>query len=172
MPEETIAEYRFRLHITEWSPLCDNIMQLDRTSGLDDGAFRKNRTATCSPPCEMCVTGRPPNYCEPTTEFTTFDASNEVFRISICELILKGSAYKLLFAGSSEFVFTASENLVGEDAVQLIADELQSFLAMQEQGNQWQSVTIDTENAEQRILSINYDPQQTGGTLQLFYSRT
>lgn len=59
MPEENIASYSWRRRTSEFSPLCDNAMTLDNTSGLVDSPMRQNSIGICRPACEMCITPFP-----------------------------------------------------------------------------------------------------------------
>lgn len=56
MAEELIAQHKWRKRLSEWSPLCDNVMRLDRSESLVESAMKLNSLGICAPPCEMCVT--------------------------------------------------------------------------------------------------------------------
>ena len=54
-----VAEVRWRRRLRDWSAICDNVMKLDRTTSLEEAAFRLNQYGICAPVCEMCVTPYP-----------------------------------------------------------------------------------------------------------------
>jgi hypothetical protein len=59
MPEVTIASHKWRLPTDEFSPLCDNTLKLNNSTGLVDNPSRLNSFGVCGPACEICVTPIP-----------------------------------------------------------------------------------------------------------------
>jgi hypothetical protein len=56
MPEVTVASRKWRRRTRSFSALCDNMLTLDRTEGLQDDPSKLNRFGVCAPECEICLT--------------------------------------------------------------------------------------------------------------------
>jgi hypothetical protein len=55
MAEVTIASHKWRLPTDEFSPLCDNTLKLNNSTGLTDNPMKMNQAGVCVPACEMCI---------------------------------------------------------------------------------------------------------------------
>lgn len=59
MAIEEIAKHRWKLPLDEWSPLCDNHLELDRIDAFENSPHKMNQFGLCSPPeCNKCVTAK------------------------------------------------------------------------------------------------------------------
>jgi hypothetical protein len=56
MAEVTVASRKWRRRTRSFSALCDNMLTLDRTYGMQDDPSKLNQLGICASPCEMCVT--------------------------------------------------------------------------------------------------------------------
>lgn len=161
MAEELIAQYQWRIPLEDWSPLCDNKLQLWLPQGISGTPKSLNSLGICAPPCEMCVTAKVSNTCSPTIERIPApdELQQDTLKITLCDSIPDGQRYGFLFAGGGiEFAYIASES-TGEELAEEIHQAMELFVSENQTSWEWGSVTVGRNG---KILSVYYFQNQAG----------
>ena len=160
MAEEEIASYSWRLPLDEWSPLCDNILKLNRSGGLSGTPMRLNSSAICSPPCEMCVTAIDPGGCELSEEYSDGGNNIELMTLTACDQVPAGKSYRFQFAGGgSLFTFDVMTATAGEQFAADLAAAMQDHALNQGPDGYWEAVSV---SADGLTVFVAYGVDLTG----------
>lgn len=68
MPEVELAKIRWKAPLDDWSPLCDNRLELDRSTNLVDAPHKMNQfgVGIGAAKCEQCITSQSSYQCGDT----------------------------------------------------------------------------------------------------------
>lgn len=160
MAEEEIASYSWRLPLDEWSPLCDNILKLDRSSGLAGSPMKLNRLGICPPPCEMCVTAIDPGGCDPETAYSEPGTGIQRLTLTVCDVVPSGKSYLFQFSGGGvPFQYDVLTAVSGEDFVSELSAAMLAHVQNQGGDGFWEAVAV---NGHGLTISIDYGVELTG----------